>query len=671
MDQKTIDLIRLNGGNPFDSDDNITRYIENLVNQLGIDTARASLVDLQASEVKSLAKKYVDTLVPEVQNPNAFNPFDTGSSTAAGDALLQEILGVGDSAPRPRLDTTQLGRPDPSLDGALPGPAANLGIGDEPDPEAEAIAEIIASTQDGFGPTLAYAGTFNGNFVFRDRDSQRRVVYSSDGGFLGEFDDLSGTGGGSGRTQFESERLRDLANAGLLNAQTEALLAGSDPNRFQRLQGGLFDPSTGNLIDPSELGLGRDTLGENARQFDASFGEDQRQFDANFGLNAGRLGLDTARDIGRLNLDTNDQIRQILTNPADFLFRAFTTRGEESPFPQVTQGDLITRLRDEIGKALDLGSDVASATPPVAPPVAPRITKEFQVGALTGEQFSDPSRLNAVPAGAPAGRLASRDTGAQEVAQAATEAGLSREEAALAAQQSLNQTIANSAAPGAGDPNSFLNRMLAKELAAKRSSAGRGDFETFEHGGSTQARRLIVGDSPDNKENEEVIENPTGAPLRIRSKRFSENGTPRFQFGTTTESFEPTSTPLARFRTRTTTSTPPGGGPGSLASRLPDLSNITDIIDRSPVTQDQIRANNIIGRPPAVRDVQQGRLPADFRTPFNQLTPRQLSSLSPGEIQALNTSLLAEHDIPLEDVLFDIQRRFGGSRARGRGRLAI
>jgi hypothetical protein len=103
------------------------------------------------------------------------------------------------------------------------------------------------------------------------------------------------------------------------------------------------------------------SLSEDARQFDLSTAEGRRQFDESLAqrgletaLSEGRLNRadvgDLGLGLGRLNLDQQQFIAEILRNPADFLARAFTQRGGESPFPEISQADLINRLGSEFDR---------------------------------------------------------------------------------------------------------------------------------------------------------------------------------------------------------------------------------------------------------------------------------------------------------------------------------
>ena len=105
-------------------------------------------------------------------------------------------------------------------------------------------------------------------------------------------------------------------------------------------------------------------FGENVRQYDQNFGENQRQFDAtNQRMNlsdVGQLGV----QLGNLSLEQQKYVGEILRNPADFLARAFSQRGGKSPFPEITQADLINNLKTEFDRIKQFtGKEMQSRLP--------------------------------------------------------------------------------------------------------------------------------------------------------------------------------------------------------------------------------------------------------------------------------------------------------------------
>jgi len=91
-----------------------------------------------------------------------------------------------------------------------------------------------------------------------------------------------------------------------------------------------------------------ENFAENQRQFNLTEGRLTRALDLqeSFGqrqadLSERRLAFDERTAQGAQQLEEGRLVTQILSNPADFLARAFSQRGETSPFPQVTQQQLI------------------------------------------------------------------------------------------------------------------------------------------------------------------------------------------------------------------------------------------------------------------------------------------------------------------------------------------
>ena len=96
------------------------------------------------------------------------------------------------------------------------------------------------------------------------------------------------------------------------------------------------------------------TFGEGQRTFDLSFGEDQRQFDLSL-LQENQALQEQSRQgsaaiaakLNEARQHTSEQMREILANPADYLARAYASRGEATPFGEVTQADLINQVTSE------------------------------------------------------------------------------------------------------------------------------------------------------------------------------------------------------------------------------------------------------------------------------------------------------------------------------------
>ena len=443
----------------------------------------------------------------------------------------------------------------------------------------------------------------------------------------------------------------------LMQAQIDQLGLLIDPNRLQvRPDGTLFDPATGTIHDPTSFGLARDVFVEGTRQFNEQLRFDRetltettRRFDESESRLRARLGLDTATQLGDLGLRLAADEADILRNPADFVARSFRTRGEKSPFPEVFQADLINRAREQLGGALDAAGAAAGGGTEELPPPQTRFDVSGETGALQDDGLT-------------------HLTGAQDVFNAAQAEGLSTEQAdILSRQQQLAERTA-------GDAPNLIKELLAKQIKERAAAGGvetTGTGIRFAHGGTTRAKRLIVGDSPDGLANPEVIENPEGKPLRITSSRFTKDksgkGVPRFAFGTETEDISTSSPRLSGTRTRFTQ---PARTPG--AGSISSLDRFRSTLNLAPTTQGEIRGAEERARPPAVRSLLQGERPARLR--FNQFplfTPQQLGDLTDDEIPALQTTLATQFGESLNDVLKLVERRFGPTRSFRQGRLRL
>ena len=211
---------------------------------------------------------------------------------------------------------------------------------------------------------LIQVGTEGSPYILLKDDNGKTVLAYEQDPATGRYYGVSvpGSGGSGGGTGSASTAARDLL------AQ----------QNFER-EGQQFDRTFGeNQRQFNErIKLDQQQLGEGARQFDAS---NQRMNLSD----VGQLGL----QLGNLSLEQQKYIGQILREPADFLARAFSQRGGQSPFPEVTQADLINKLRSEfdrirgftgtemqnrLGGAAGLGGVAPKPFQPVPQQQAPRI----------------------------------------------------------------------------------------------------------------------------------------------------------------------------------------------------------------------------------------------------------------------------------------------------------
>ena len=90
------------------------------------------------------------------------------------------------------------------------------------------------------------------------------------------------------------------------------------------------------------------------------------------------------------------------------------------------------------------------------------------------------------------------------------------------------------------------------------------------------------------------------------------------------------------------------------------LLNVPDVPMPRPTTQAELIAQSRATTPPAVASVLSGQMPTPLQ--FGGLplpTFQQLQALTPTEQEMLNTRLMTEFNVPLEDVAFQSQRQFG------------
>ena len=442
-----------------------------------------------------------------------------------------------------------------------------------------------------------------------------------------------GPEGGSGQSAGSAEAQR------LQNALFQRELS-YNPN----LQVG-FDATTGRsfLVD-TQTGERTDVGQTDFASIDPAlqFQEDTRQFDTTNDRLRQALGLELANtDTQRAELGQNadvsnqgadqfrfEQLRQILSNPSDFLARAFMQRGEQSPFGQVTQADLINALRTEI-------RDVQ----------APQY--ELGVKDLYNQGQADPVVQPQVPI--------------------------------------------NPVAPAIAEPKTFEQaKAESPDIWAQmqsRLSPAQGGTMGLAEGGTTRASRFITGDRVDGVPtgNEEMILNPEKAPIKVVP---NPNNVPHMARGTETETDqlfrlmgllkrpEQLQRLIEQLKLQKKSADQGGGdtidpsrtqgrGPGG-APRFA-LGTLA-----GTVTQDQVNQYAQDFSPPAVNNLfNGGQGQSDLRFGFSLFTPQQLQQLTGDEQQALNARLGAQFNTTLDDVVKSQSQRFGATRQRQRGRLQL
>jgi hypothetical protein len=188
---------------------------------------------------------------------------------------------------------------------------------------------------------------------------------------------------------------------------------------------------------------------------------------------------------GRINQNVNDLLVQILQgNP-------------NGPAPGSPQAEQLARIAATPGSAIVNNGGIFSAAPGM--PGANR-------GFSAAMQGNDPATGNPL-AGAPNPNRETRTSGPY-----------------VAVAPAIAPAVLSGIAPGGLSdtaPYPRPNQDIEDQIAYGQEQANAGNVPSFSRGGTTSARKFVVGDSPDGLPNEEVIENPTGAKLKVTSPRLS------------------------------------------------------------------------------------------------------------------------------------------------------
>ena len=227
-------------------------------------------------------------------------------------------------------------------------------------------------------------------------------------------------------------------------------------------------------------------------------------------------------------LNEFEKVRNILSNPSDYLARAFLSQGRTAPGGQITQADLINQLREEIGPykqvsqaapvnqfnpsnyMAQLQAATRSAAPPAVPPIAPvvpPVVPQTNAGGLGYKVL-------------PGGGIA-------------LDADLIRSGGVYTPSPPNIPLSPTSPMMPPPDQNGGLDVGQSVEPRNPQLSDGQPleiGFNEMNAGGYTNEPAFIVGDSRSGRPNgyEEMIVNPTGAPLKV----VPNSRLPRFQEGT-------------------------------------------------------------------------------------------------------------------------------------------
>lgn len=361
------------------------------------------------------------------------------------------------------------------------------------------------------------------------------------------------------------------------------------------------------------------TFGENQWQYDTSLQNNQAQFAATYGLNladtsakyglqAESMALDNARFNRTQSLEEQKNRQDILSKPSDFVARAFESRGGVSPETKVTHADLINAV-NTAGQQSQAEGDAAVAN-------ARAVAAKF--AAMPGYTAPAMAPRPASPGFAPAA--------------AAPAAG-------------PDNTPGWTPTPGGGTgsmPNAGVN-LNAGEIAAGAQWAPTpaNGVPLFAKGGATQDNAIVTGDSPDGKENEElVIDLPNDGGLMVIPKKNLIGKRKR-------QASQPSL--AATF----------AAAPHAATGGIYDTNN-QDWLSGN-VTQDQITGAAKDFAPPAITNLVNGQPLANFRPAEASLTPRKVGMMTTSEQAAFNSYLGVVDNTTLQDELDGTKPVFGPS----------
>ena len=493
-------------------------------------------------------------------------------------------------------------------------------------------------------------------------------------------------------------------------------LIGIDNNgQLQTIQRG-FDYQK---IDP------RETAAEGTRQFNESqAGMDRRAalqesgaYDRNVmsegesnrraALNAQTQGFSTiagqVAPLGRLALDNATFVRDTYSKPSDFLYASQLTRGVAPVNPMRTQADSINQLSSSIAgynTALQgfNTTPVAGFNTSTAPVARPAPVPVQQTAAASIPRIYAPQTLN----------------GDQSFDFVAPTGNPTREEA----NASLKAAGAPSWLPGFAGGTGMTTEPVFKvgeerdgsmndttEVIANPTNAPIGVISNDELGGSEvedmeaeqhQKKAAAIGKVMQFVDNPDVLHALVDEMDEHKKRAKPAKKMPGFAGGTGYGFAAPTSlgndlySTLSEDRKRggnawlTHQYGTPGGqadfssafqsqngfspsqgiagmGSSSGGFSFPSMPQIPGV---ASTTQDQLKADELLARPPAIASILRGERPKPLNLGFSMPTPGLLNSLTDREKEAFGTTLAVQYNLAPSDVEASIRQRFGGTGAR-------
>ena len=415
-----------------------------------------------------------------------------------------------------------------------------------------------------------------------------------------------------------------------------------------------FETTEDRLADQfrQSFGLEQQRFGEDQRQFDTGFGETQRQFDTTEGRMERTLAannyFNSLEELGRnyrtfiqtapqmANAATNQGqlIADILRSGGDVLARTYFTRGGISPLPEITQADLINNLNSEMAKIQQYEVDATTAEN--------RRREAADLQRAQGEyaQFKSARQLEAQ-------RAYDQYKAGSRPYQVSSEVSTPNVAGFEAARDKYRDETAGQLSDMAKSFAQLPDFVIDKQFGGM-------DRQTLSDMADEAAGAVRAGGAVDTDTVETLGLQYTGPQQSqfMDTQTVSETVTPQVkeysdwlttsQFGTPTMGFDQWSTQV---------------GPSFAPT---PLLNVPQVPVPHQMTQPELIQNVKATTPPAVASVLSGQMPTPMQ--FGGLplpTFQQLQALTPTEQEMLNTRLLTEFNVPLEDVAWQSRRQFG------------
>lgn len=402
------------------------------------------------------------------------------------------------------------------------------------------------------------------------------------------------------------------------------------------------------------FGLQERQFGEDVRQFDTTFGETQRQFDTqenrmertlaanNYFNSLEELGrnyrtfIQTAPQMANAATNQGQLIADILRSGGDVLARTYFTRGGISPLPEITQADLINNLNSEMAKIQQFEVDATTAENRRRVAADQQRARE-EYGQFRTARDADARRAyDQYRAGLQPYQVSS-EVSIPNVARFEAARDKYREEQGTADQLSdMAKSFAQLPDFVIDQQFGGMDRQTLSDMADEAAGAVRAG------GAVDQGTMETLGLQYTGPQQSQFMDAQTvSETITPQVKEYSDWLTTS-QFGAPTMGFDQWSTQV---------------GPSFAPTPLLDVPQVP-VPDQ--VTQAELIQQSRATTPPAVASVMAGQMPTPMQ--FGGLplpTFQQLQALTPTEQEMLNTRLMTEFNVPLEDVAWQSRRQFG------------